>query len=690
VKIIADANIPFVAECFSSIGEVEVVIGREITQAVVADADVLIVRSVTHINSGLLDKSRVRFVGTATIGFDHVDTEYLSRKNVGFASAPGSNANSAAEYVIAALLEIGHKHRINLEGKSIGIIGVGNVGSRVAEKAAALGMKVKLNDPPLQRQTKDPKYLPIEELFDCDVITLHTPLTFDGVDKTFHLADKKFFQSLKQKCVFINASRGAVVDSRALKAAIQTNLLKAVALDVWEDEPNIDSELLEMVDIGTPHIAGYSLDGKITGMIMIYKTLCDYFGLKAKYSIEDFLPEPIVPELTVNPYDGDEQEVLWKTVRKIYNISKDDHKLRDIIKESAEKKGQFFGALRKNYPVRREFQNTKVLIATEKVDSRLRGNDKSKAETIAKKLAGIGFKEAEMVGWGLPHHYIVGGLKPTLLEWPRGRLDFSSGCLIMGVLNVTPDSFSDGGQFFEPDKAIEHGLKMAADGAVIIDIGGESTRPGSEPISPEQQIKRVVPVIKALCKEIDVPISIDTYNYEVAKAALDSGAAMINDITALSDERMGRLAAEQQVPVVLMHMQGAPQTMQIEPKYNNVVSEVQQYLLDRAKRAEQFGIPKERIFIDPGIGFGKTLEHNLLILRSICEFIETGYRVLVGTSRKSFIGKLTGKENPAERIFGTAATVALCAAAGVSIVRVHDVAEMADVIKVVQAVKKSD
>jgi dihydropteroate synthase len=277
----------------------------------------------------------------------------------------------------------------------------------------------------------------------------------------------------------------------------------------------------------------------------------------------------------------------------------------------------------------------------------------------------------------------------NILVWQKGQLDFSQGCLIMGVLNVTPDSFSDGGQFFEPDRAIVHGLKIAADGASIIDIGGESTRPGSALVSPEQQIKRVVPVIKALKKQIDVPISIDTCNFEVAEAALDAGAAMINDITALSDKRMGRLAAEQQVPVVLMHMQGTPQTMQIEPRYDDVVSEVRQFLLGRAERAEQFGIPKERIFIDPGFGFGKTLEHNILLLRNIDKFVATGYRVLVGTSRKSFIGKLTSKEDPAKRVFGTAATVALCVAAGVSIVRVHDVAEMSDVIQVVQAAKKS-
>jgi len=289
MKIVADENIPFVTECFSSIGDVEVVLGREITPDVVADADALLVRSVTRVDSSLLAGSKVRFVGTATIGLDHVDVDFLREKNIGFASAPGSNANSAAEYVIAALLEIGRKHKISLEDKSIGVIGVGNVGSKVAKKAAALGMKVYLNDPPLKRQSGDPKYLQIEELFDCDFITLHTPLTFDGIDKTFHLADERFFESLKVGCVFINTSRGGVVESSALKAAIETGSLKAVVLDVWENEPNIDTELLQMVDIGTPHIAGYSLDGKVAGMIMIYKAACEYFGFSAKFDVESFL-----------------------------------------------------------------------------------------------------------------------------------------------------------------------------------------------------------------------------------------------------------------------------------------------------------------------------------------------------------------------------------------------------------------
>ncbi len=273
------------------------------------------------------------------------------------------------------------------------------------------------------------------------------------------------------------------------------------------------------------------------------------------------------------------------------------------------------------------------------------------------------------------------------MEWPRGRLDFSAGCIVMGVLNVTPDSFSDGGEFFTTDRAIEHGIQMASDEAAIIDIGGESTRPGSASVSTEEQIKRVIPVIEALSAKIDVPMSIDTYNYDVAKAALEAGAGMINDITALNDERIGALAAENDVPVILMHMQGTPETMQVEPKYEDVVGDVLAFLLDRVKRAEKAGIPKERIVIDPGIGFGKTLEHNLRLLKNIGRFVDTGYRVLVGTSRKSFIGKITGREKPVERIFGTAATVALCAAAGVSIVRVHDVAEMLDVVRMTQAIR---
>jgi dihydropteroate synthase len=276
--------------------------------------------------------------------------------------------------------------------------------------------------------------------------------------------------------------------------------------------------------------------------------------------------------------------------------------------------------------------------------------------------------------------------KADILKWPCGSLDFSAGCIAMGVLNVTPDSFSDGGEFLDTDKAVSHGLDMARAGAAIIDVGAESSRPGSQPVGTGEQIKRAIPVIEQLAAKIDIPISIDAADATVAKAALDAGAAMINDITALSDGDMAKLAAEREVPVVLMHKQGEPATMQIEPKYDDVVAEVLAFLLARAKRAEDFGIAKEMIFIDPGIGFGKTTEHNLELLRNLDKFVAAGYRLLVGTSRKRFIGELTGKAKPAERLFGTAASVAQAAAAGVSIVRVHDVPEMIDVLNVANSI----
>lgn len=273
-----------------------------------------------------------------------------------------------------------------------------------------------------------------------------------------------------------------------------------------------------------------------------------------------------------------------------------------------------------------------------------------------------------------------------IVQWPRGRLDFSDGCIVMGILNVTPDSFSDGGRFLTPADAIEHAIRMTSEGAAIIDVGAESTRPGAKPVSPEDQIDRAVPVIEALRKKIDVPISIDTHSHQVAAAALDAGAAIINDITALGDERMGLLAAEKEAAVVLMHMKGQPATMQIDPHYDDVVAEVLEFLLDRAKRAERFGIPPDRIFIDPGIGFGKTLDHNILLLKNVDRFVSTPYRVLIGTSRKRFLGSLTGRAGPAERIFATAATVSLAVAKGVSVVRVHDVPQMVDIVNVTTAI----
>lgn len=383
MKIVADENIPFVRECFSSIGEVEVVPGREIRAETIRGAEVLLVRSITKVGSDLLSGSKIKFVGTATIGYEHIDIDYLQGNNIGFASAPGSNANSVAEYVVAALLSVGKKHKIQLEGKSIGVVGVGNVGSRVVAKCTGLGMKCVLNDPPLKRQTGDDKYRPLEELFDCDFITLHPPLTFEGIDKTFHLADGKFFDSLKDGCVFINTARGGVTDTKALKAAIGSGKLKAAVLDVWDNEPNIDVEVLRMVDLSTPHIAGYSLDGKVAGMMMIYEAMCKYFGTEPVKRIEDFLPEPEVPEIIIDDLSGDVQRILHETVQQVYAIGRDDFNTREIAMVPEGERGKFFDDLRKNYPVRREFQNTRITVATE---------DTEGTENLSKKLKGIGFK----------------------------------------------------------------------------------------------------------------------------------------------------------------------------------------------------------------------------------------------------------------------------------------------------------
>jgi dihydropteroate synthase len=275
-----------------------------------------------------------------------------------------------------------------------------------------------------------------------------------------------------------------------------------------------------------------------------------------------------------------------------------------------------------------------------------------------------------------------------ILTWPAGKLDFSVGCIIMGILNVTPDSFSDGGDFLDTQKAIARGIEMAEQGAAIIDIGAESTRPGSKSVSAKEQIERAIPVIEKLAPKIKIPISIDSKDYEVIKSALDAGASIINDITALPDERTAKLAADKKTPVILMHMQNSPATMQLEPEYKDVVKEVFDYLLKRAKAAQKAGIEKEKIFIDPGIGFGKTLRHNLQLLQNLNVFVNSGYRVLLGTSRKKFLAALTGKESPKDRIFGTAATVTHAVLSGVSIVRVHDVAEMIDVVKVANNLRK--
>lgn len=258
----------------------------------------------------------------------------------------------------------------------------------------------------------------------------------------------------------------------------------------------------------------------------------------------------------------------------------------------------------------------------------------------------------------------------------------------MGVLNVTPDSFSDGSRYSEPSAAIDAAKKMVDDGVDLIDIGGESTKPGSQPVSVDEQIRRTLPVIEGICNAtLPVTLSIDTTKARVGQMALDSGASVLNDISAgLDDAEMIPLAARRGVPIVLMHMRGTPANMASLASYADVVTEVTRFLLDRASVATVAGVRTEHILFDPGIGFAKGFEHNMQLLRRLGEFANLGYPLLVGTSRKRFIGTITGETDPADRLMGTAATVAWSVANGAGVVRVHDVEQMNKVVKVIRAI----
>ena len=275
------------------------------------------------------------------------------------------------------------------------------------------------------------------------------------------------------------------------------------------------------------------------------------------------------------------------------------------------------------------------------------------------------------------------------LAWSRYDLDLGKKTHIMGILNVTPDSFSDGGRYTDPERAIQHGIQLVKDGADILDIGGESTRPGSEAVPLEEELMRTVPVIEALSRRVSVPISIDTYKAEVAQKALDAGASMINDISGLRfDPDMPRVVALNHIPVVIMHIKGKPRDMQQNPRYEALIPEIMDYFRISIRLARRFGIADNMMIIDPGIGFGKTYDHNLELLNNLEQFTLLEKPLLVGPSRKAFIGKILNDAPATERLEGTAAAVALSIMKGANIVRVHDVKEMAKVARVVDAVMR--
>ena len=362
MKIVADANIPLLAEAFGPLGEVVALPADRITPSVLRDADALLVRSVTRVNEALLAASPVKFVATATIGFDHVDLGYLASRGIAFASAQGSNARSVAEYVLAALAVLAKRGGYPMTQQVLGIVGCGNVGGRLARMAEAIGMTVLRNDPPLARQTGDPRYVPLDALADADVVTFHVPLERGGPDPTYHMINEALLSRLKRGATLINTSRGAVAETAALKAAIADGRLGRVILDVWEKEPKIDVELLARTDLATPHIAGYSYDGKVNGTRMVLEALCRHFGRRREWDPSPLMPPPANPRVSL-PAGPTVNEAIHAATRAAYDIEADDRRLRAIASEPPEKRAKLFDGLRKNYPVRREFPETTVEMA---------------------------------------------------------------------------------------------------------------------------------------------------------------------------------------------------------------------------------------------------------------------------------------------------------------------------------------
>ena len=295
MKIIADENIPFADEAFSALGDVALLAGRSIDHASMQDADLLFVRSITKVNETLLRDSRLKFAATATIGTDHIDQGYLEKRGIGFAYAPGCNANSVSEYILSGILELSRRYSFSLAQKIIGIIGVGNVGLRVEEKCRGLGMNVLLNDPPLAHQTGDEKYRPIDELLQqADIITVHVPLTKSGEDATLGMLNKDFLGRMKRGCILFNSSRGKVGIDSDILSAIKSHQIKA-ALDVWETEPVVNLELMQHCEFASPHIAGYSYDGKVNGTQMIYNAACEFLNIEPQW-------KPALPAGAARPH----------------------------------------------------------------------------------------------------------------------------------------------------------------------------------------------------------------------------------------------------------------------------------------------------------------------------------------------------------------------------------------------------
>lgn len=356
MKIVADQQIPQVAEAFARFGEVHLYPGRAIKHERLKDCDILLVRSVTRVNEALLRGHNIRFIASATSGIDHIDTDYLADHGIGFSHAPGSNARSVAEYVLSALITLAEQQQFLLSDKTVGIIGYGHVGSRVARFLDALNVNCVINDPPLADRYNDSMYRPIEAALDCDIITLHIPLNVTGNHPTVNLVNKDRIQQLRDNTIIINTARSEVLDEAALLDALRNHRLLAV-IDVWQNEPAINLELLRHTQIGTPHIAGYSVDSRIRAADKIYTDCCSFFQEHAQF---EFGKLPVMsialPEHIINTGD-----VIAYLVHQAYSIKNDAAALGKILNiNNTQDQAEYFDQLRRNYPERREFNNIRV------------------------------------------------------------------------------------------------------------------------------------------------------------------------------------------------------------------------------------------------------------------------------------------------------------------------------------------
>ena len=354
MKIIADNKIPFLRGALEPFAEVVYMPGKETTAEVVKDADALITRTRTICNEALLKGSSVKVIATATIGFDHINTAWCEANGIIWRNAPGCNSWSVKQYITSLLLSVARKRSLSLEGMTLGVVGVGNVGSKVASAAAALGMKVLLNDPPRERKEGPEAFVSLDELIRrSDIITLHVPLQKDGPDATWHLFDAARLASMRPEQILFNSSRGPVVDNKALKAALQERRIAGASLDVWEGEPDLDPELVSMLDFTTPHIAGYSADGKANGTTAAVRTVAEVLGLPLTDWKATGVPAPAQSlEFDIDAAGKTVQEVLTEAVLHTYDIAADSDALRADLGA--------FERLRGDYPVRREFDSFTV------------------------------------------------------------------------------------------------------------------------------------------------------------------------------------------------------------------------------------------------------------------------------------------------------------------------------------------